>query len=476
MTEILAATLTGERTTIDQTALDEFRAEVRGIALTAQDDGYDAARAIWNGMIDKRPALIVRCSGPADVMDAVRFARERNLLVSVRGGGHNVTGNSMVDDGLVIDLSPMAGVRVDPIGRTVRAQGGATLGALDRETQAFGLAVPSGIVTTTGIGGLTLGGGFGHISRRYGLTCDNLLSVDMVTADGEYLTASEEENEDLFWAVRGGGGNFGIVTSFNYQLQSVGPTVIGGMLLHPLDRAREFYAHYKDFIAEAPGELSAMPLMRLAPPAPFIPEDVHGTPIAGVLTLHSGSLEEGERALAPLREFGEPLVDGIGPKPFRELQAILDASAPHGWHYYLKSEFLPRLSDDALDVMVDHASRITSPQATIAAFHLGGAISAVDEDATAYSHRNAAYSLIINCAWVEAKDTDRNIAWTREFWQAMQPHSSGGAYVNFQSQDEGVDRVQTAYGSAKYERLVELKNRFDPSNFFRLNQNIQPNA
>jgi FAD/FMN-containing dehydrogenase len=375
---------------------------------------------------------------------------------------------------MVIDLSKMRGIHVDPKSRTVRAQAGTTLGELDRETQVFGLAVPSGIVTTTGIAGLTLGGGFGWLSRKHGLSADNLISVDMVTAEGEFLTVSEKEHEDLFWGLRGGGGNFGIITSFEYKLQSIGPTVLGGMLLHPMEDAPEFLRFYRDFIADAPDELAVAPILRLAPPAPFLPEEVHGKPVVGIIVLYAGPIEKGEKLIAPLRQYGSPLVDAIGPKPFRVLQSLLDASAQPGWNYYVKSEFLPPLSDDMIDTLVEHASKITSPQSVIAGFHLGGEVSRIDEDATAYSHRDAAYSLIINCAWTDPNESEKHIQWTREFWKALQPFSSGGAYVNFQSRDEGEDRVKATYGTAKYKRLSKLKKKYDPLNFFRLNQNITP--
>ncbi|MHA1961356.1 MAG: FAD-binding oxidoreductase [Candidatus Thorarchaeota archaeon] len=476
MTEIGITTLSGEEAFPAEDALENLKLQIQGDVLLPSDDDYDKARKIWNGMIDKRPALIVRCAGPADVIDAVKFARTHNILVSVRGGGHNVAGNALVDNGMVIDLSQMRGIHVDPKSRTARAQAGATLGELDRETQVFGLAVPSGIVTTTGIAGLTLGGGFGWLARKHGLTIDNLISVDMVTAEGEFLTASKTENEDLFWGLRGGGGNFGIITSFEYQLQPIGPMVLGGMLLHPMEDAKEFLRFYRDFIADAPDELAVAPILRLAPPAPFLPEEVHGKPVVGVIVLYAGSIEKGEKLIAPLRQYGTPLVDGIGPKPFRVLQSLLDASARPGLNYYIKSEFLPALSDEVIDTLVEHASKITSPQSVIAGFHLGGAVSRIDEDATAYSHRDASYSLLINSAWIDPNESEKHIQWTRAFWNALQPFSSGGAYVNFQSRDEGEDRVIATYGTAKYERLSKLKQKYDPLNFFRLNQNILPSS
>jgi FAD/FMN-containing dehydrogenase len=474
MSKIKTITPSLEEIFLPEDALDKLKSLIQGDVLLPTDSEYDDARKIWNGMIDKCPALIVRCTGSADVIDAVKFAREHNLLVSVRGGGHNVAGNALCDDGMVIDLTKMKGIHLDLKSNTARAQAGVTLGELDRETQMFGLSVPSGIVTTTGIAGLTLGGGFGYISRKYGLSIDNLISVDMVTAEGEFLTASKTENKDLFWGLRGGGGNFGIVTSFEYQLQEIGPIVLGGMLLHPMSDAREFLRFYRDFIADAPDELTVVPLLRLAPPAPFLPKELHGKPVVGVIILYTGAIEKGEALIAPLRQYGTPLVDGIGPKPFRALQSMLDTGAQPGWNYYVKSEFLPALSDEIIDTLIEHASRITSPLTTIAGFHLGGAISHVNEDATAYSHRNATYSLILNTTWIDPKESEKHIQWTRAFWKALQPFSKGGAYINFQSQDEGDDRVQTSYGSAKLERLSTLKKKYDPTNFFRLNRNIKP--
>ncbi|UCE14411.1 MAG: FAD-binding oxidoreductase [Candidatus Heimdallarchaeota archaeon] len=474
MSKIKTITTSHEEAFLTEEAVEKLKSLIQGDVLLPSDIEYDNARKIWNGMIDKCPALIVRCTGPADVIDSVKFAREHDLLVSVRGGGHNVAGNALCDDGMVIDLSKMKGIRVDPKAGTARAQAGVTLGELDRETQVFGLSVPSGIVTTTGIAGLTLGGGFGYISRKYGLSIDNLISVDLVTAEGKFLTASKTENEDLFWGLRGGGGNFGIVTSFEYKLQKIGPIVLGGMLLHPMEDAREFLRFYRDFIADAPDELTVVPLLRLAPPAPFLPKDLHGKPVVGVIVLYAGSIEEGKSLIEPLRKYGKPLVDGIGPKPFRALQSMLDVSAQPGWNYYVKSEFLPALSDEIIDTLIDHASRITSPMSVIAGFHLGGAIRNVDEDTTAYSHRNASYSLILNTTWIDAAESEKHIQWTRSFWKALQPFSIGGAYVNFQSFDEGEDRVKTTYGTAKFDRLSKLKKKYDPTNFFRLNRNIKP--
>jgi FAD/FMN-containing dehydrogenase len=474
LSKIKTITLSHKEVFLTEDVIEELKGLIQGDVLLPTHVDYDKARKIWNGMIDKCPALIVRCSGPADVIDAVKFARKHNLLVSIRGGGHNVAGNAICDDGLVIDLSQMKGIHIDLKSRTARAQAGVTLGELDRETQVFGLSVPSGIVTTTGIASLTLGGGFGYISRKYGLSIDNLISVDMVTAEGKFLTASETENADLFWGLRGGGGNFGVVTSFEYKIQEIGPIVLGGMLLHSMDEATQFLRFYRDFIVNAPDELAVVPLLRLAPPAAFLPKELHGKPVVGIIVLYTGAIEEGEKIIAPLRQYGKPLIDGIGPKPFRDLQSMLDVSAQPGWNYYVKSEFLPPLSDEMIDTIVEHASQITSPLSVIAGFHLGGAVSRVSEDSTAYNHRNAAYSLILNTSWIDPSESEKHIQWTRTFWKAMQPYSVGGAYINFQSQDEGEDRVKSTYGSTKLERLSRLKKKYDPTNFFRLNRNIKP--
>ena len=456
---------------VKEAAIKEFKSRVRGEAICPEDGSYDAVREVWNGMIDKRPGLIIRCTGVADVISSVRFAREQGLLVAVRGGGHNVAGSALCDGGLVIDLSRMKGVHVDPIRRRARAQPGVTLGDLDHETQAFGLAVPAGIVSTTGIAGLTLGGGFGWLSPKFGLTCDNLLSADVVTADGELVTASEEQNAELFWGIRGGGGNFGIVTSFDYQLHSVGPTVLAGLVVHQMSEARELLRFYRDFIAEAPGELGSIFALRLAPPAPFIPPEMHGKPIAAVFVCYAGPVEEGERVLRPLRQFSAPVADVITPKPFTAHQTMLDPVQPPGRNYYWKSDDLPPLSDGAIDTIVAHSEAITSPHTIVAMFQLGGAVAGVAEDATAYSHRNAAHALNCNASWTEG-DPGPHIQWARDFSTAMQPYSEG-VYVNFLG-DEGEERVKAAYEAKKYERLVALKNKYDPTNFFRVNQNIPP--
>jgi len=456
------------------TEIEALRDSVRGPVICPEDDAYDEARAIWNGAIDRRPRAIVRCTGAADVINAVRFGRERDLPVAVRSGGHGVGGHALCDGGLVIDLSPMKGIRVDPAARTARAEAGVLWGELDRETQLCGLATVGGIVTHTGIAGLTLGGGIGWLMRKYGATVDNLLSVDLVTAEGELVTASDHQNPDLFWGVRGGGGNFGVVTSFEYRLHAVGPTVLAGPIFHPLEQAPEVLRFYREFIAAAPDELTTIFNLRVAPPLPFLPEDVHGKPIVMVGACYAGPPEEGAQIVRPLKEFGTPIIDLLEPKPYLALQSMFDPSAPHGWHYYWKSVELPPLTDGAIDTLVEHAAALTSPKSYCIVFQLGGALSRVGEDETAFSQREAAHNVNINAVWTgEDTDAERHIAWARGFFDAMQPHAGGRVYLNFLG-DEGADRVRQAYGAQKYERLVQLKRAYDPTNFFRLNQNIQP--
>ena len=454
--------------------LERLRDSIRGPVIDPGAEGYDAARAIWNGAIDRRPACVARCTGVADVVAAVRFARERDLLVAVRSGGHGVGGHALCDGGLVIDVSPMKGIRVDPAGRTARAEAGVLWGELDRETQLHGLATVGGIVTHTGIAGLTLGGGIGWLMRKHGATVDNLLSVDLVTAEGEFLTASADENPDLFWGIRGGGGNFGVVTSFEYRLHPVGPIVLAGPIFHPLADAREVLAFYREFIAAAPDELTTIFELSVAPPVPFLPEDVHGKPIVMVAACYAGAPEDGIEMVRPLKEFGNPLVDLLEPKLYTALQSIFDPSVPHGWHRYWKSVELPPLTDEAIDTLVEHAAAQTSPKSYCIVFQLGGALARVGTDETAFSQRGAAHNVNINAVWTEDDPTgDRHVAWARDFFSAMQPHAGDHVYVNFLG-DEGADRVRQAYGTGNYERLVELKRAYDPTNFFRLNQNIAP--
>lgn len=471
MTELPLKTLSGEETILEASDLGQFQKHFRGRLITKDENCYDEVRSIWNGMIDKRPGLIASCTGSADVIAAVRFAREKDLLISVRSGGHNVSGNSLSDGGLLVDLSNMKGVRADPVQRVVRAQSGLTLGDLDHETQTFGMAVPAGIVTTTGIAGLTIGGGFGWVSRKYGLTCDNLISTDVVTADGELVSASKEKNPDLFWGIRGGGGNFGIVTSFEYQMREVGPTILGGGVFHPLSAAGNLLRFYREFIEDAPRDLTTIVILRNAPPATFLPESIHGKPIAAIFACYIGPIDQGERLLRPLREFGSPVGDNIAPKPFKIHQSMLDVMQPKGRRYYWKANDLPELSNGAIDTLISHTESITSQHTIIAMFQLGGAVSDIDEDATAYSHRNAAFALNCNAGWDDGDD-GKHISWARSISDAIEPYTSG-VYVNFLG-EEGEDRAKAAYGERKYEKLVALKDKYDGTNFFRLNQNIKP--
>jgi FAD/FMN-containing dehydrogenase len=456
-------TTAGADTMIEEPTVTAFRTRLRGELLRPDDPGYDEARKVWNGMIDKRPALIARCAGVADVVAAVHFARTNNLLVSVRGGGHNITGNAVCDGGLMVDLSRMKGVRVDPIKRTARAEAGLTWGEYNRETQAFGLASTGGVVSTTGIAGLTLGGGLGWLMGKHGLSCDNLLSVDMVTADGQFLTASPSEHPDLFWGLRGGGGNFGVVTSFEYRVHPVGP-VLAGMVLHPMAKAKEVLRFYREYARSAPDELTAFTALMTSP---------DGAPIVAIVVGYIGPMAEGERLVAPVRKFGPPLIDTIGPMSYVQLNTMFDAAFPYGGvQRYWKSSFLKHLGDDVLDILVDRAATMPSPMSMVGFFHVHGAASRVHPDETAFGLRDDQWDYDIISQWLDPGESARHIRWTREFWTAVEPFATGEVYVNHLDAEEGT-RIRAAYGK-NYDRLVALKNRYDPTNLFRLNQNIKP--
>jgi FAD/FMN-containing dehydrogenase len=458
--------------TLDETAVSELEASFRGELVRPGDSSYDDHRRIWNGSIDRNPALIARCTGVVDVIAAIAFGRDTGLPVAVRSGGHSFPGLSTCDDGLVIDLSGMKAIRVDPDGQTVRAQAGVLLGELDRETQAFGLAAPAGIVTTTGLAGLTLGGGIGWLMRKFGLTIDNLLSVDLVTADGEYLKASEEQNAELFWGVRGGGGNFGIVTEFEFRLHPVGPELVAGPVFWPMEDSPQVLRFYRDWIAEAPDELMTIVVHRKAPPLPFVPEELHGQLVVGVACCYAGPIEEGERVVRPLKEFGSPVLDLLVPKPFLAHQSMFDLSFPQGWWYYFRSCDVAELSDEVIDITVDHALRIDSPLTAFPIWQMGGAVSRVSDDESAFHGRSAGFTFNINAATEGEKGFDREREWVRTFWADLEPHQTT-VYVNF-LMEEGEDRIRQAYGEEKYDRLKALKRRYDPDNFFRINQNIRP--
>jgi hypothetical protein len=465
-------TPTGNRVRLDQRAVGELGRTLRGELVRPGDGPYEQHRRVWNGSIDRYPALIARCAGVADVIDAVRFARRTGLAVAVRSGGHSFPGLSVCDDGLVIDLSLMQGVRVDLASRTVRAQAGVRLGELDRETQAFGLAVPAGIVTHTGLAGLTLGGGIGWLMRKYGLTIDQLLSVDLVTADGELVKASATENSDLFWGVRGAGGNFGIVTEFEFRLHPVGPQVLAGPVIWPMERSAEVLRFYRDWITDVPDELTTVVVHRKAPPLPVLPPELHGRPIVTVICCYAGPVEDGERVVRPLKAFGSPLLDLCTPKPFVEHQAMFDASFPEGWWYYFRACQVAALTDEVIDITADHAQRIRSPLTAFPIFHLGGAVGRVGDDETAFTGRTAGHTFNINATTASADGFEQEREWSRTFWSALQPYHTG-VYVNF-LMDEGQQRVRQAYGTSKYQRLRALKRTYDPDNFFRMNQNIPP--
>jgi FAD/FMN-containing dehydrogenase len=448
---------------LDQPALEQLRGEVRGPVIGPADAEYEIARKVHNGMIDKRPAVIVRCGGVADVMAALRFGLEHGLPIAVRGGGHNVAGKAVCDQGMVIDLSRMKGMRVDPVGRVARAQAGLTWGEFDRETQAFGLATTGGAVSTTGIAGLTLGGGVGWLQRSFGLTCDNLLSADVVTADGRFLTASEGENPDLFWGLRGGGGNFGIVTSFEYRLHPLGQ-VLAGPIVHPFSAAKDALRFYRDLSHAAPDELFCEFDMGALP---------DGQRAVFLFLCYVGSPEQGEKVVAPVRAFGTPLMDALQPMAYCDLQQAFDAELPFGMKTYWKSSNLTQLSDEAIDTVIAAMEAAPSLAPLVVIDQFGGAVGRVPHDATAFGHRDALYDLVIAAIWSDEAEQEAHIRWARSFWEAMRPHSDDSVYVNYLG-DEGADRVRAAYGGEHWSRLVALKRKYDPDNVFRNNQNIDP--
>jgi FAD/FMN-containing dehydrogenase len=461
-------------TTLGEEALQAFTQLTRGPVLLPGEQGYDDARAIWNGLIDRRPALIIQCTGAADVVDAVNFARGQGLLLSIKAGGHNVAGNAVNDGGIVIDLSHMNGVHVDPATRTVRAEGGATWGEADRESQLFGLAVPGGVVSTTGIAGLTLHGGVGHLRRKYGLSIDNLLSVDIVTADGQLRRASATENEDLFWAVCGAGSNFGVVTSFEFQAHPVGPTVMVGAIFYPQEDGPAVMRAWRDYMATAPDELSSLAIYWNVPPGEPFPAETHGKPVLIVAAVYSGSVEDGEPLVQPLRELATPLVDLSGPWPWPGLQSGFDALFPKGQLYYWKSRGLAELSDAAIDEIADFAARRPTPFTDLVVWHHGGAMSRVGETDTAYGGRDTPFLVTGEASWIDPAQTDEAIAWSRGLWDAMEKHSSGGLYLNFPGLGEDNDALVRAGYGANYDRLAALKAKYDPDNLFRMNLNITP--
>ncbi len=459
--------------TLGEATLGELEQGLRGRLIRPGGEGYDEARGIWNGAHDRRPALIVRCAGVADVMRAVDFARSENLAVAVRGGGHSLPGFSTVDGGVVIDLSGMTAVRVDPAARTAVAQGGATWADFDHETQAFGLAVTGGLVSTTGIAGFTLGGGIGWLMRKVGLAADNLIAADVVTADGQFVHASEDENPELLWGLRGGGGNFGIATSLEFRLHPVGPMLLAGPIFFAGDRAEEVLRFYRDWVRELPDEVTTLVNLTTAPPAPFLPEAVHGKPIVAVIAVHAGEPEQGRTLVQPLKDLGDPIADLLDVMPYTMMQSLLDALWARGAHNYMRSAYVDELSDEAIEATVGRHRAVPSPSSEIHFHHFGGAVARVDYDSAAFGDRSGQYVLNVIARSPDAEGFDANVDWARQTAEALAPVSRDGAYVNFMG-DARDERLRASYGEAKYERLVALKRRYDPTNLFQLNQNIAP--
>jgi FAD/FMN-containing dehydrogenase len=459
--------------TTPELAVDQLASEIRGDVIRPADPPYEAARRVYNAMIDRYPALIVRAANTEDVIATVRFVRERGLDLSVRGGGHNVAGFGTNDGGVVLDLSLMRNVRVDPVRRTARIGGGATWGDVDHATHVFGLAIPSGIISTTGVGGLTLGGGIGYLNRRYGLSIDNLLSADIVTADGRQVVASADEEPGLFWAVRGGGGNFGVVTSFEFRLHPV-DTVYGGPIFFPVACSGDVLRFYRDFIAGAPRELSAFFGYHIAPPAPFVPEHLHGHTACAIVVCYTGPLEQAETAVKPIREAAPVALDLMGPLPYPALNSLFDALLPPGLQHYWKADVDNELSDAAIAIHTEYGPRVPNFHSLMHLYPLDGAVQDVDRDATAFGGRDARFSHIIAGIDTEPANMPAHREWVREYWTALHPHSTGGAYVNF-LMDEGQERVKATYRDL-YPRLQAVKDEYDPTNVFHMNQNIRPSV
>jgi FAD/FMN-containing dehydrogenase len=459
---------------MSEASIASLKSGLRGEVLAPGSDAYEEARRIWNAMIDRRPALIVRCAGTEDVVRAVNFARDQRLPLAIRGGGHNIGGSALVDGGLVVDLSPMRKATVDAAARRVTVEGGALLGDLDAATQAHGLATPVGINSTTGVAGLTLGGGFGWLSRKLGMTVDNLESAEIVTAEGKVLRASAKEHPDLFWAIRGGGGNFGVVTRFEFRLHEIGPDLLSGLVVYDLDEAPAVLRRYREFSLQAPDDLTVWVVMRQAPPLPFLSAEVHGRPVVVLALLYAGEPAAGERLVAPLRSFGRPLGAHIGVQPFAAWQQAFDPLLTPGSRNYWKSHNLTQLADGLLDTLVDHAAKLPTPQTEIFVASLGGATARPAADATAYSARDTRFIVNVHGRWDDPKDDARGIGWTRALFDAAAPYATGAAYINFMTADEK-DRVRTVYGP-NYERLAKIKRTYDPGNLFSVNQNIAPAA
>jgi FAD/FMN-containing dehydrogenase len=474
MNDLSLARLDASQVIINDQDIAELFTKLHGTLIDKSNALYDEARKIWNGMIDRKPGLIVRCADAADAVTAVRLARDHGLLVSIRGGGHNIAGNALCDDGVVIDFSQMKAVQVDTAAQKARVEPGATLADVDRETQTFGLALPTGINSTTGIAGLTLGGGFGWITRKFGLTIDNLLSADVVTADGVLRSVSATEEPDLFWALRGGGGNFGVVTAFEFQLHKVGPQVLSGLVVHPFENAANVLKGYRQALETAPDELTCWAVMRKAPPLPFLPADWHGKAILILAMCHCGDMERAKKETSELRAIGKPIVDVVSPHNFADWQKAFDPLLAPGARNYWKSHDFTALPDPAIEALTEAARKLPGPECEIFLGHVGGVAGRVSADATAFPQRGSHFVMNVHARWRDP-DHDRTcIEWARGLFEAAKPYAAGTAYINFMPEDES-DRVETAYGG-NYRRLAEVKRRYDPQNFFRMNQNVRPMA
>lgn len=468
-----ATTTQGREIDLKQDTFDGLKMRLRGPVFLPGDGGYEESRTVWNAMIDRKPAAVVRCLGSADVIAGVQFARDNDLLLCIKGGGHNIAGLATADGALMLDLSLMRGVWVDPQSKVAHAQAGCLLGDVDRETQVHGLAAVLGFVSLTGIAGLTLGGGFGYLTRRWGWTSDTVVGMDVVTTDARVVRASSDENADLFWGLRGGGGNFGVVTGIDYALFPVGPEVVGGLVAWPASEAPQVLELYRTLAATAPPELTLVALMRPAPPAPWLPKEMHGKPIVAVLACYSGRSEEGEQAVAPLKAFGKPVGDVLVRRPYAQMQSLLDATQPKGRRYYWKSEYLPRIEPALCEKVIEHAAKIQSPYSAVILFQIGGALNQLRAEHSPVGNRDARYVLNIAAAWENAGDDPANIEWARAAWNEMKSFSTGGTYINFLTEDEGPERIEAALGKG-LERLAEVKAKWDPQNVFRTNRNIKP--
>jgi FAD/FMN-containing dehydrogenase len=468
-----AMLMDGSEIELKQDAIDALRMRLLGRLLMPGDMGYEESRTVWNAMIDRKPAFIVRCLGIADVITCMQFALDHRLLLCIKGGGHNIAGLAVADGAMMLDMSLMRGVWVDAKGRIAHVQAGCLLGDVDRETQVWRLATALGFISLTGITGLTLGGGFGYLTRRWGWTSDNVIGMDVVTAEAKLVRAASDENADLFWALRGGGGNFGVVTGIDYLLYPVGPEIVGGLVAWPASEAPRVLELYRTLAEQAPPELTLVAIMRPAPPAPWLPKDRHGTPIVALLACYTGKPEEGERAVAPIKSFGHPIGDVLVRRPYAQMQTLLDATQPKGRRYYWKSEYLPRIDSALCEKAVGHAAKIRSPHSAVILFQIGGALNRLDGDHSPAGNRDARYVLNLAGSWERAGDDRENIEWAREAWEDMRRFSTGGTYINFLTQDESPERMEAALGRA-LRRLAEVKTRWDPKNVFRTNRNIKP--